>query len=33
MMDDDAIAWADRNLALVLALIDANPADANEATQ
>jgi hypothetical protein len=26
LMADDAINWADRNLALVLALIDANPA-------
>ena len=27
MMDNGALAWADRNLALVLALIDANPAE------
>ena len=26
-MDDEALEWADRNLALVLALIDANPAE------
>ena len=32
-MDDAALEWADRNLALVLAMIDANPAEPTGAPQ